>query len=221
MLYVFPAVLFAAFAAMVMASPHVQPLRVRSRARIVHGHLRSRHGFADGSKASWAGVRASRWPPFHYGTHQETDGELLGTVDGYPVRVAGYECVTAGARHHYGLACVVLSYPVEWAEVRGEPVHSAARVPEHVPDGHRLGAVPDFDRAYQVYAEEPEAVALVTGRTMASTMMAVPERFNWRALDSAVLLWKRDGWSSADALIASVRAVLEVLDPVLVGGRAS
>jgi hypothetical protein len=219
--YILPALLFAAFAALVLISPHVQPLRVRSRAGLVHGRLRARFGFADGSKASWAGVRATGWPPFHYGTHRETDGELLGTVDGYPVRVAGYECMTVGVRHRYGLACILLPGPVEWAEARGEPVHSAARVPEHIPDGRRAGAVPEFDRAYQVYAEEPEAVALVTDRSTASTMMSAPERFNWRSLDAEVLLWSRDGWTSAEALIASVRAVLKVLDPVLVGGRAS
>jgi hypothetical protein len=219
MRYILPALLFIAFAALVVISPHVHPLRMRSRAGFVHGQLRARFGFADGSKASWAGVRATGWPPFHYGTHRETDGELLGTVDGYPVRVAGYECVTVGVRHRYGLACILLPGPVEWAEVRGESVHSAARVPEHIPDGRRAGAVPDFDRAYQVYAEDSEAVALVTGRAVASAMMSVPERFGWRALDAEVLLWKRDGWSSAGMLVASVRAVLDVFDPLLLAGR--
>jgi len=219
MRYVLPAILFAAFAAIVVISPHVQPRRLRSRAVLVNTQLHAGYGFNVGSKASWTGVRATEWPPFHYGKHQETDGELLGSVDGYPVRVAGYECVIVGARHRYGLAAVVLPNPVDWIEVRGEAVHSSARVPDHVPDGRRTGAVPDFDRAYQVYADEPDAVSLVSGRALAGVMMTVPERFNWRALDAEVLLWKRDGWSSADTLIASVRAVLEVLDPVLLAGR--
>ena len=219
MRFILPVLLFTAFAAMVVISPHVQLIRMRTRAGLVQSQLRARFGFTDGSKASWAGVRATGWPPFHYGTHRETDGELLGTIDVYPVRVASYECVTMGVRHRYGIACILLPDTVEWAEVRGEPAHSAARVPEHIPDGRRTGAVLDFDRAYQIYAEEPEAIALVTGRTMATTMMSVPERFNWRALDSEILLWKRDGWASADALIASVRAVMEVFDPILLTGR--
>lgn len=218
MRYVLPILVFAAFAAVVVISPHVQPRRLRAQAVLVNAQLHASHGFTAGSKASWAGVRATGWPPFHYGAHRETDGELVGAVGGHLVRVAGYECVIAGSRHRYGLAAVVLPNPVDWVEVRGETAHRTARVPEHIPDGRRTGAVPDFDRAYQVYAEEPDAVALVSGRAMAGAMMAVPERFNWRALDSEVLLWKRDGWSSADALLTSVRAVLVVLDPALLAG---
>jgi hypothetical protein len=215
MRYLLPAIVFVAFAALIVLSPHIEPRRLRARALLVDGRLRAEHGFITGSKASWAETKATGWPPFHYGKHRETDGELLGTIDGYPVRVAGYECVNAGARHRYGLACVVLPNTVDWAEVRGEPVFSSARVPEHVPDGRQPAALPDFDKAYQIYAEESEPTALVRSRALASAMLQVPEQFNWRCLDSEVLLWRRDGWPSADALITAVHTVLQILDPLL------
>ena len=219
MRYVLPAVLFAAFAAMVVLSPHIQPRRMRTRAALVNEQLRLRHGFSAGSKASWAEARSTGWPPFHYGKHRETDGELLGTVDGFTVRVAGYECVLAGARHRYGLACVVLPHPIEWAEVRGEPVFVAPRVPEHIPDGQQVGALADFNRAYQLYAEETDAILTVTSRATADAMLLAPERFSWRTLDGEAFLWKRDGWSSADALIATVQTVLQILDPLALAER--
>jgi len=215
MRYVLPAVLFAVLALVVVITPHVEPRRVRARAALVDAQLRTGFGFTDGSRAAWAEARGSGWPPFHYGKHRELDSELMGTVDGVPVRAAGYECVVAGSRHRYGLACVVLPVPVAWAEVRGEPVFSAPRVPEHVPDGRRDGALPEFDQAYQLYAEESEAALLVGSVATANVMLQVPEPFSWRCLDSEVLLWKRGGWSSADALIASVRAVLEIFDPAI------
>ena len=219
MRYFLPAVLFAAFAAVIMISPQVEPRRRRVRAARVEADLRAHHGFGTGSHASWAETRASGWPPFHYGKHRSLDGELLGEIDGLPVRVAGYECVLAGSRHRYGLACVVLPHPVDWAEVRGEPVFSAARVPEHIPDGIRTGAIPEFDRAYQIYAEESDAVLTVASRATAEAMLRVPERFSWRTLNREALLWKRDGWASAESLIAAVRAVLEILDPAISADR--
>ena len=219
MRYVLPTIVFVAFAAMVVLSPHIQPRRLRARAALVNDQLHLRHGFTAGSKASWAEIRATEWPPFHYGKHRETDGELLGTVDGYPVRVAGYECVVAGNRHRYGLACVVLPQLIGWAEVRGEPVFAAPRVPEHIPDGQQVGALADFNRAYQLYAEDTDAILTLTSRSTADAMLLAPERFNWRSLDGEALLWKRDGWSSADSLLASVRTVLQILDLTALADR--
>jgi hypothetical protein len=68
---------------------------------------------------------------------------------------------------------------------------------------------------YLLPAEEAEAAMLVGSAATANVMLQVPEPFSWRSLDGEVLLWKRGGWSSADTLIASVRAVLEVFDPVI------
>ena len=79
--------------------------------------------------------------------------------------------------------------------------------------------MPEFDRAYRLYATETGAVMLVSSLATANVMLEVPEPFSRRALDSEVLLWKRGGWSSADALIASVRAVQEILDPAITAGR--
>jgi hypothetical protein len=211
MRYLLPALVFAIFAAIVVLSPHVEPRRMRARAALVNADLRAAFHFIPGSHASWAGTRATGWPPFHYGEHREIVDELTGQIDGLPIRVAGYECVFAGSRHRYGLACVVLPEPADWAEVRGEPVFSAAKVPEHIPNGRQPGALPEFDRAYQLYAEESDAVLLVVGRATADAMLRAPEPFNWRTLDREALLWRRGGWSSAQALVDSVRIVTGIL----------
>jgi hypothetical protein len=211
MRFVLPAILFALFAAMIVVSPHVDPRRLRARAAAVGEQLRMRHGFTTGSKAAWQRTVASGLPPFNYGARRELDGEQAGEIDGLPVRVAGYECVINGARHRYGLACVIPPHPVPELEARGEPVYSSAVVADHVPDGARAGATPDFDRAYQLFAVEPDAAALATGRVLAVAMMQAPEPFSWRAAGGEVLLWRRGGWTSADSLTASVRIVLDVL----------
>ena len=159
MRYALPIAVFVALAALIAISPHVEPRRLRFRARQVTEDLRAKHGFRDGSKASWLAARSTDWPPFHYGTRQTLDSELSGMLHGLPVRVAGYELVTNGSRHRYGLAAVTLPRPLEWMEVRGEPTH-----------------------------------------------------LSWRAHESELLLWKRDGWDSAAQLITSVRLVLNQLE---------
>jgi hypothetical protein len=212
MRYLLPAILFALFATMVVVSPHLEPRRLRARAAAVREQLRRRHGFTAGSKAAWQGTVATGLPPFNYGDHRHVDGEQTGEVDGLPVRVAGYECVIDGARHRYGLACVIPPHPVAQLEVRGESVFANAAVADHVPDGARDGATPDFAGKYQLFAVESAAAALATGRVMAVTMMLAPEPFSWRTVGGEVLLWRRGGWASADSLIASVHIVLEIMD---------
>ncbi len=99
MRYSLPIALFVCLAAVIVLSPHVEPRRLRARARSVMEDLRARHGFRDGSRAAWSETRSSGWPPFHYGKHRALDGELIGTLYDLPVRVAGYEVVTNGTRH--------------------------------------------------------------------------------------------------------------------------
>jgi hypothetical protein len=215
MRYVLPAVLFTLFAALVVISPHLEPRRLRARAEFVNGQLRGQHGFVTGSHASWSEVHSTGWPPFHYGKRQHIDGELVGEVDGLTVRTAGYECVFAGDRHRYGLVCILLPATIEWAEARGEPAFSAARVPDHVPDGHQSGATPEFDAVYQIYTEASDIAAVLARPRTAQTLLELPERFSFRTLNDSVLLWKRGGWPSAESLIESVRAVQQILSPVL------
>ena len=212
MRYALPIVLVVLLAALFALAPHVEPRLLQARARRLTEDLRARHAFREGSKASWSEARATNWPPFHYGKHQAVDEELIGKLRGLPVRVAGYEVVSTGSRHRYGLAAVVLPRPLEWMEVRGERPFSAARVPEHVPDG-RLPAlgVPEFDAAWAVYAEEPDAILVVGGVGLARTMLAVPTPLSWRTHERELLLWKRDGWSNATQLLTSISIVMDFL----------
>jgi hypothetical protein len=209
--YVLPTALVVCLALLFLIAPHLEPQRLRSRARRVTEDLRTRHGFRAGSKAAWGELRATGWPPFHYGRHAAVDGELIGTVHGIPVRVAGYEVVTNGWRHRYGLAAVVLPRPVEWMEVRGERPFAAARVPEHVPDGLLTLGVPEFDAGWSVYADTQDALLVAGSRQLAETMLALPTRLSWRTHESELLLWKRDGWTGATELLAALSAVMNLL----------
>lgn len=212
MRYALPIALLVLLAALLLITPHIEPGRLRARARRVAEDLRAGYGFREGSKASWATARDTGWPPFQYGTKQALDGELSGTLHDLPVRVAGYEVVTNGSRHRYGLAAVVLPYPMEWVEVRGERPFSAARVPEHRPDGKLTTDVPEFDAAWSVYADTPDGVLIAGSRRTASAMLGAPTPMSWRTLDHELLLWKRNGWDSATQLIASLSIVMNLLE---------
>jgi hypothetical protein len=212
MRFVLPIAVVVCLAALLVIAPHVEPRRLRAKARRVTEDLRAKHGFREGSKASWSEARATDWPPFQYGKHQRIEGELIGSLHGLPVRVAEYETVSSGWRHHYGVAAVVLPRPVEWMEVRGEKPFSAARVTEHVPDGRipSLG-VPEFDAVWAVYADTPVAVLTIGGAATVEAMLAVPTPLSWRTHNRELLLWKRDGWTSATELLTSVSIVMNFL----------
>jgi hypothetical protein len=212
MRYVLPIALVVSLAALFVLSPQLGPRRLRGQARRLSEDLRTRHGFREGSKASWSEARSTGWPPFHYGKHRAIDGELIGSVRGLPVRVAGYEVVTSGDRHRYGLAAVVLPRPLEWMEVRGERPFAAAHVREHIPDGRipALG-VPEFDAAWAVYADTPDAILVVGARDMAEVMLAAPTPLSWRTHNRELLLWKRGGWANATQLLTSIEVVMNLL----------
>jgi hypothetical protein len=213
MRYALPIALVVCLAALWLVSPLLEPRRVRLRAARVTEDLRDKHGFREGSKAAWAEARSTNWPPFHYGTHQTIDNELIGTLYELPTRVAGYELVTNGSRHRYGLAAVVLPRPLEWMEVRGERPFTAAKVPDHVPDG-RLGdsGIREFDAAWTVYADTQLGVMTAGSRRTAETMITVPTALSWRTHNNELLLWKRDGWDSATQLITSLSIVMNLLE---------
>jgi hypothetical protein len=213
MRYVLPALLFALLALIVIVTPHLEPRRLRAVARQVGEQLRADYGFHDGSKASWVQTRSGGRPPFHYGTHRATDGELLGMITGLTVRAAGYECVDNGARHRYGLACVLLPEARGLLEMRGEPVHATFLVPEQVPDGRMELGRPEFDARYQVYTTQPAPAGLTGPGRVRSTqlMLAVPICFSWRVEERELLVWKRNGWPDAGYLVEAVNAALGVL----------
>jgi hypothetical protein len=211
MRFALPIAVVVALAALLVISPHLEPRRLRARARRLTEDLRAKHGFREGSKAAWSEARATGWPPFHYGKQQAISGELIGSLHGLPVRVAEYETVYTGWRHSYGVAAVVLPRPLDWMEVRGEKPYTASRVAEHVPDGRipALG-VPEFDAAWTVYAEAPDAF-LTVGAATAEAMLAVPTPLSWRTHNRELLLWKRDGWSNATQLLTSISIVMGFL----------
>jgi hypothetical protein len=208
--YILPVVLFLCLAALIVVSPHLEPLRLRARARQLTEQLRS-HGFREGSRASWIEARSTRWPPFHYGKRGEIDDVLLGTLHGLPTRVAGYEVVFNGSRHRYGLALVVLPRPMEWIEVRGERPFRSARVPDHVPDGQVAPGLPEFGTRWSTYAEAADARHVAGSAELAQAMLDAPTQFSWRTRDNELLLWKRDGWTSSAQLLASVGCVVNLL----------
>jgi hypothetical protein len=96
-------------------------------------------------------------------------------------------------------------------EVRGEAPFSAARVPEHVPDGKLNLGVPEFDAAWTAYADTPDAARAAGSRRLADAMLSAPTRFSWRTHENELLLWKRDGWDSALQLVACLASVLSLL----------
>ena len=213
MRYALPIALLICLAALLVVSPHLEPRRLRARAQRVTGDLRDKHGFRDGSKAAWTEARSTGWPPFHYGTHQTIDNELVGTLHDLPIRVAGYEVVTTGSRHRYGLAAVVLPRPLEWMEVRGERPFSAARVPDHVPDGKLADSgIREFDAAWTAYADTQLGVMTAGSRRTAETMITVPTPLSWRTHENELLLWKRGGWDTATQLITSLSIVMNLLE---------
>jgi hypothetical protein len=212
MRYALPIVFVVLLAFFFAAAPHLEPRLLRLRARRVAEDLRARHGFREGSKAAWGAVTGTGWPPFHYGTRKVLDGELIGSLRGLPVRVAGYEVVTSGSRHRYGLAVVALPRPLDWFEVRGERPFSAARIPEHVPDGRVTLGVADFDAHWAVYADTSDALLTAGSRRLVETMLDAPSRLNFRVHDSELLLWIRDGWSGAAELTVCLGAVIGLLD---------
>lgn len=218
MRYALPIVLLVCLAALFAISPHLEPRRLRARAGSVSEDLRTKHGFREGSKAAWTDSRSTEWPPFHYGTHQTIDYELIGSLYDLPTRVAGYEVVTNGWRHRYGLAAVVLPRPMEWMEVRGEPPFTAARVPDHVPDGKLSDSgVRDFDAAWTAYADTQLGVMTAGSRRTAETMITLPTLLSWRTHDNELLLWKRDGWDTATQLITCLSIVMNLLELTEIG----
>lgn len=211
MRYALPIALLICLATLIALSPHLEPQRLAVRARQLAAQLRAKHGFREGSKASWAETRASGWPPFHYGAHGELDNVLVGAVDGLPMRAAGYGVGFNGSRHRYGLVLIGLPRPGAWMEVRGERPFHAVRVAEHVPDGAVKLGVPEFDAAWSVFADTTETQHAASSAGLAQAMLGAPTQFSWRVNGTDLLLWKRDGWSDAAQLLASISSVTRLL----------
>ena len=62
MRFALPIAVVVCLAAILVLSPHLEPRRLRARARRLTEDLRTKHGFREGSKASWSEARATGWP---------------------------------------------------------------------------------------------------------------------------------------------------------------
>ncbi len=83
-------------------------------------------------------------------------------------------------------------------------------MPEHIPDGQLTLGVPEFDASWTAYADTPDALLVAGSRHLARTPCYVL-RTCWRTHESELLLWKRDGWTSATQLLASLSSVMGLL----------
>ncbi|MCX4690301.1 hypothetical protein OG401_39465 [Kitasatospora purpeofusca] len=133
-------------------------------------------------------------------------------MDGLTVTVAGYSCRDNGSTHAYGLVMVSLPEPLSQIEVRHEPAFRSTLVVEPDPGGRVRTGVAAFDARYEVYTSDPYRR---TGLSVAETetLPAAPVPFSWRVHGRDAMLWRSDGWSSADEVLGSVRAVVAVLRP--------
>jgi hypothetical protein len=99
-------------------------------------------------------------------------------------------------------------------EVRGERPFSAARIPDHVPDGKLADSgIREFDAAWTAYADTQPGVMTAGSRRTAETMIAIPTPLSWRTHENELLLWKRGGWDTATQLLTSLSIVMNLLEP--------
>ncbi len=97
--------------------------------------------------------------------------------------------------------------------MRGERPFSAARVPDHVPDGKLADSgIREFDVAWSAYADTQLGVITAGSRRTAETMITVPTPLSWRTHENELLLWKRGGWDTATQLITSLSIEMNLLE---------
>ncbi|MGF1430588.1 hypothetical protein [Kitasatospora sp. LaBMicrA B282] len=209
---VVPIVFFCALVALVLTAPRIGPVLDRRRTGAIAAELTARHGFrpSSGDAPDLAG------PPFHYGTGQRFTDEVTGSLAGLPLGSVGYRCRENGSAHFYGVLLARLPAPVESPiEVRHEPAFHSTRVTEPLPAPRVPSGAPFFDVRYEVYANDAQLARAVLSAAGVEHLLTAPQPCSWRVEGTQLLLWRSGGWSSATALLGSVRAVTAALRPAL------
>jgi hypothetical protein len=214
---VLPVFAWLCLATLIVVSPRVGPHRVRRQATDVATALRTQHAFTAAPEVEpmWPTTE----PPCHYGTHHTIADAVTGGVDGLPVTSATYTCRYNGSTHLYGLIAITLPAPAERLEIRHGQVFESAWVVDTPPDGASRGGDHTFDAAFELYFPDRAdgAMGLLSEEGIAA-MVQAPDRFNLRADDRRLLLWRRDGWSGAAAVVAAVRAAAVTTEAVRLVG---
>ena len=215
---VVPVVAYLCLATLIVGSPRVGPRRVRRQAAVVAAGLRERYSFITAPDPQHV-VRTANEPPFHYGTEQEFADAVTGDLGGLPVTSATYTCRYNGSTHLYGVVAVTLRTSGERIEVRHGPVFGSAWAIDTPPEGVARSGSPAFDAAFELYfPEQGRTTERPLGPEGIKALLSTGEPFSLRLEDHRLLLWRRDGWSSADAVTAAVQAAEAAVDSVRLVG---
>jgi hypothetical protein len=214
---VLPAFAWLCLATLIVASPRIQPHRVRQRAAEVAAGLRTHQGFTPASEVEY--VLSTNEPPCHYGTDHALDDVITGLVASLPVTSATYTCRYNGSTHLYGLVGVTLPASSERLEIRHGRVFESAWAVDTPPEGAALTGTPTFDTEFELYfPDRGEGATGLLSQAGINALLAAPDRFSLRIDDRRLLLWRRDGWTSDTTLIEAVKAATTVATSVRLVG---
>jgi hypothetical protein len=158
-------------------------------------------------------------PPCHYGTRHTFADVVTGTVDGLPVTSATYTCRYNGSTHLYGMIAVTLRAPAERVEIRHGKIFESAWALTTPPNGLTRSGDQAFDEAFELYfPDRADGATGLLNQDGVSAMLRAEDRFSLRLEDRRLVLWRRDGWPSADAVPAAVRAAEAAVDSLRLVG---
>ncbi|WP_194905583.1 hypothetical protein [Catenulispora rubra] len=211
---VLPVIGYLSLVTLIVASPRIGPRRTRRQATAVAEALCGTYGFVAAPGVDHV-LRVTTAPPFHYGSDHRFEDVVTGEIGGLPVTSATYVCRYNGSPHLYGVAAVTMPGPgvPERIEIRSEPVFESAWAIDAPPKGRARTGRPDIDAAFELYLPDrgEKADGLLTEDSV-SALLHVSERPSLRVEGRQLLVWRRDGWSSPDALIQAVTAATGLAD---------
>jgi hypothetical protein len=209
-----PVLLFVCLAAGFVLVPLAAPWRARRRFREVAANLVASYGFSADPKLGPEQVPWSA-PPFHYGHRAALVDPVRGAFAGLSAEVFGYTCRENGVVHSYGVAVIHLHRRLPVLEVREEPVFTSTQV-YYVPAyPHRLTGVEEFDTRYRASGPDEQPVLELLAPGFARVMLTAPEAFDLRIEGPLMVLTRRDGWTSAAALVGCCLAAVHAIAPLI------
>lgn len=209
-----PLVLVVLLAAVLVAVPRLGPWQAGRRCRAAARALISDYGFASDTRTTQLSELSSL-PPFHYGTRRQVHDPVAGAFSGLPAEVFGYSCRENGTGHWYGVAVVRLGRVLPPLEVQHEPVFTSSRVRYTPAYPRRRTGAEDFDAAHRASTPDDRLADALLTPGLARTMLAAPEPFDWRVEGGLLVVWRRDGWTDATALVDCCLTAVHALAPVL------